>query len=476
MATARRGVLTVLFLSSVVTLGACGGSETTIQPSPQPEPFVGRWSSPLLVGDAGPGQRGSGMSGDGGSATSVLLDDSGRGVVLYLNLGDPDQPLNQEAHAVANTYSSAGWGTPVGLSSDRASWNLPQSLSGDGRGNAIAVWHQTGFEGGNGYLDSNRYSVEGGWQPSVSIAKLPPSTNAPHAKIVEGSDGSALVAWTDTELRVARSSSTGAWGVPTTIGASTFFFTLVGTPGDPLIGAADQSRLLYSVPDGAGGWQPAAEVPGAGSIVIGTAGGFAAAADRAGGFTFAWLRSDASGSPVGVSAARYSRATGWSAPVSIESGAADAGERAIRLAAGPAGHALAYWLHGDGRLWASRYDPGAGWGAAGPVSAAAPLAQAGLPPGTSAALGVTAGIDGSGNALVLWADAGTRLFSVRAAPGRPWSAPQALPLDPATRGVVGPLALAMNASGSALAAWAEPSACDTCPASRAIWAALYEPH
>jgi hypothetical protein len=475
MATARRGVLPGLFLCSVVAFGACGGTEPAPQPSPQPEAFVGRWSSPLLVGDAGPGQSGSRLSGDGGSITGVLLDDAGRGVVLFSNLGDRVEPEFQEVHAVANTYSGGLWGTPVGLSGDQASWNLPNALAGDGRGGAIAVWQRTGVEDG-GDLESNRYSVEGRWQPAVSIVRLPQSTNAPRAQIVEGSDGTALMAWTDTELRLARVSPTGARGVPTAIGPPAFFFVLVGTPGDPLVGFTDNGRLLYSVPDGAGGWQPAVEVPGAGSVVTGFVGGFGAAADQVGGFTFAWFRSDATGNPAGVVSARYDAATGWSAPVSVETGAADAGERAVKVVAGPAGHVLAYWLHGDGRLWGNRYTPGSGWGRAGPVSTAVPLAQSGLPPGTSAALGATAGIDGSGNALVLWADAGTRLFSVRAAPGRPWSAAQALPLDPATHGVVGPLALAMNASGSALAAWAEPSACDTCPAPRAIWAALYEPH
>jgi hypothetical protein len=415
------------------------------------------------------------MSGDGGSVTGVLLDDSGRGVALFSNLGDVVEPELQEVHAVANTYSSGGWGTPVGLSSDKASWNLPNALAGDGQGDAIAVWQQTGFADGSGYLDSNRYSVDGGWRPSVLIARLPQSTNAAHAQIVEGSDQGALVAWTDTELRVARSSSNAVWGAPTTLGPPAFFFTLVGTPSDPLLGFTDQSRLFYSSPDATGRWQAAAEVPGAGQIAIGMIGGFAAAADGVGGFTFAWFRSDAAGNAAGVAAARYSAAHGWSAPVSLETGAPDPGERAIKLASGPNGHVLAYWLHGDGHLWANRYDPGGGWGAAEPVSAAVPLAQAGLPPGTAAALGVTAAIDGSGNALVLWADGGTRLFSVRAAPGGPWSAARALPLDPATRGVVGPLALAMNAPGSALAAWAQPSACDTCPAARAIWAALYEP-
>ncbi len=476
MATARRGVLTVLFLCSVVALGACGGTEPAPQPSPQPEPFAGRWSAPLLVGDAGPGYQGSGRSGDGGSVKGVVLDDAGGGVLLFSRFGDPVESSNPELHALASSHSAAGgWSTPIGLKrDDTLAWENPNALAGNRQGDAVAAWQRTGVEGQELY--SSRYAARAGWQSARLIVTLPQSTNAPRAQIVEDSSGAALVAWTDTGLRVARLPPTGAWGAPTTIGPPAFFFALVGTPSDPLVGFTDQGRLFYSSPDATGRWQTAAEVPGAGQIAVGVIGGFAAAADGVGGFTFAWFRSDASGSPAGVVAARYSAAAGWSAPVSLETGGADGGERAIELTAGPAGHVLAYWLHGDGRLWANRYVPGSGWGGDGPVSTAAPLAQAGLPPGTSSALGVTAGIDGSGNALVLWADAGTRLFSVRAAPGRPWSAPQALPLDPASRGVVGPLALAMNASGSALAAWAEPSACDTCPASRAIWAALYDPH
>jgi len=459
-----------LLLWGALTLSSCGSPET-VPPQPSPEPFVGRWSEPQVVGDAGPGFVGSRLSGGGGSVTGLLLDDTGRGVVLFSNIGDPADPLLVPIRTFANTYAAAsGWSTPVRLSPSFQAF--PDALAGDGHGNAIVVWDTNP----GGELDANRFAAQGGWQPATLIAKLPQSTNAAHAQVVEGPDGAALAAWTDTALRVARMSPAGVWGASTAIGPPAFFFDLAGTPSDPLMGFVNDNRLLFLAPDGKGGWQPAAEVPGTGSIRVDAPGGLAATADNVGGFMLAWFRSDVVGNTAGIAAARYAAATGWSAPVSIEAGTPDPGERALKLVAGPAGHILAYWLHGDGHLWANLYTPRSGWGSAGPVSSAMPLAQSGLPPGTSAAAGAAAAIDGSGNALVLWAEAGVRLVSARATPGGPWSVAQALPSAPGTRGIVGPLALAMNTSGSAIAAWAQPSMCDSCPAPREVWAASYEPH
>jgi hypothetical protein len=428
----------------------------------------------VVIGDAGPGIVGSRLSGDGGSVTGLVLDDTGRGVALFSNLGDPADSLRIQVRALAANFNPPGaWSPPVFLRTEEAPWENPNALAGDGQGGAIAAWQRT--VGTASDLHASRYVVAGGWQPALLVAPLVPSTNAPRAQILEGTDGAALVAWTDTELRAARIPAAGAAEEPTALGPPAFFFALAGTPTEALLAFVDEGRLLFSLLDSGGGWTPAVEVPGAGTVAVGALGGFAAAAEGPGRFALAWFRADASGNPAGVQSARYAAATGWSGPVVI-GGSADPGERAVRLAASPqGGHLLAYWIRGDGRLWGNRYTPGSGWGSAAPVSSATPLAQAGLPPGTSAAAGVAAAIDGAGNALVLWAEGGTRLLSARASSAGAWSAGQALPLEAGTRGIVGPLALSMNSAGQALAAWAQPRLCATCPAPREVWAALYEP-
>lgn len=141
-------------------------------------------------------------------------------------------------------------------------------------------------------------------------------------------------------------------------------------------------------------------------------------------------------------------AGGWSAPLRVDTGGADAAF--ARLAMEPSsGRAVLMWrqLDGTADLWARPYDPATGWGA--PV-------RVDNQPGSVGQVEV--GMDAQGNAVAAWEQIGpgTRisLYGARfSAAAGGWSVPVLLETNETVGSVDGSPALAVAPSGDAVVVW-----------------------
>ncbi|MFZ1865989.1 MAG: Ig-like domain-containing protein [Polyangiales bacterium] len=101
---------------------------------------------------------------------------------------------------------------------------------------------------------------------------------------------------------------------------------------------------------------------------------------------------------VNIYTSRYVVDQGWEDPSLLQSGEVT-NARSPSVAADPTGNAIAVWVQrattgADQVIWASRYEPGAGWDTAAPIDSS-PTATAGEK--------VSIGMDADGNAIAVWA-------------------------------------------------------------------------
>lgn len=192
---------------------------------------------------------------------------------------------------------------------------------------------------------------------------------------------------------------------------------------------------------GQAGWSDA--------IVLSAAGAFnaRAAIDENGNALLVWLQLDDQGRDR-VWSSRFTQATGWSAPISLESNAADTLE--LYLAMDPvSGKAMVLWKQlttvGAYDLWARPFDPASGWGAVTTID------------NTEGSLGEAAlGVDAQGNAIAIWAQFDTpinqhlNLYSNRYVAASGWGTAQ---LVETHDGAASDPSLYVAPNGNAVAVW-----------------------
>lgn len=265
----------------------------------------------------------------------------------------------------ASRYTAgAGWSAPTTISSvaQQASW---VRLSADAAGNVFVVWSQ--WDGARWDIWANRYSTVTGWG---AARLLEFSTDyAGNPDVAADSGGNALAVWaqSDGSTYVIRSS----------------LYT-------PSTGWQDS---LVVDPDGSGN-RPRVAFDGNGNALA------------------IWTKGD-SVPTTDVWACRYVEGVGWGTPEILETGSAGgifAGyDYSYDLGFDAANNAMAIWLQGDGtlyNLWACRYSPGTGWGAATLIE------DQSFGDANSPALAV----DRGGNATAVWVQGtvfGSRLLSNR---------------------------------------------------------------
>ena len=159
----------------------------------------------------------------------------------------------------------------------------------------------------------------------------------------------------------------------------------------------------------------------------------------------AWVQSD--GIRSSVWANRYSFGTGWGAPTAIE--ASDEYAYAPQLAIDGSGNAIIVWAQNDGprtRLFANRYAFGAGWGTPALVSTN----------DTGSAYGGKVAVDPNGNAIVVWSQYdGVRdnIFGNRYTVGAGWTTATLIETNDA--GSANQPDIAIDANGNAIAVWSQ---------------------
>jgi hypothetical protein len=143
-----------------------------------------------------------------------------------------------------------------------------------------------------------------------------------------------------------------------------------------------------------------------------------------------------------IIASYYTPGTGWTPVTTIENGAGHAEEPVVSI--DPAGNALSIWKQTDGTafsIWSNSFTIGSGWGTA-------TLVEAGISPTFSPALAM----DASGNALAIWLQPSNILVN-RFEPGTGWKGTTLL----WNSGFASPPDIAMNADGHAVVVWGEAS-------------------
>ena len=132
----------------------------------------------------------------------------------------------------------------------------------------------------------------------------------------------------------------------------------------------------------------------------------------------------------------------WVTPAAIETD--DTGDaQQPSIAVNAAGEAVAVWMQPGGgvgiNIWANRYTPAGGWGTAQRIS-----------DGQGGAQGAQAvAIDASGHAIAVWQQA-DHIWANRYTPGTGWGTPVVIDVG---SGSAGNPQIAMDASGNALAVW-----------------------
>jgi hypothetical protein len=342
---------------------------------------------------------------------------------------------------------------------------LPQ-VATDRNGNAIAVWGES--DGTHFHVRASRH-LDGNNLPPQTLDNSPGDTGLP--LIAMDAQGDALVTWQqpDTNGIVHLFSSfftaTNGWGGPLQVDSSAASISNDSISNPQLaMDAAGNAMAVWQVVSGtvshvwsnthsSTGWDAPHQIDSAPA-------GFAAnpqvAVDSAHGITMAvWTQQDAANGN-GVWAGRYS-GTAWQDVKQIEAHTSGA-VTTPRVALTPQGNALAVWVNSSGTntsLWSSSYDtPSTTWNTAVPVETGNTRLGHLAGPAFS-----NIGIDGNGNAMVVWLKAeagdqtGTVWASRLAANGTAWDAPTQLVSGSGAASLSSNPQLAVDVAGSALAVW-----------------------
>jgi len=340
-------------------------------------------------------------------------------------------------------------------------------------GTGVVVWEQ--FDGALWRLWSNRYLPGGGWQTPLQILS-DSSTDVFGPQIALNDSGVAFAVCWDTQGRYVwanRADPSGTWGTAQLLssdpsGGIGSVDIAVAPDGTALVawtqkvGAQYQILSRKYVPGT--GWAPSLrlDTPNTGDALDPVI-----RIDKNGNAIAVWSQSDGTGTK--LYANRYATGVGWGSEVALES---DTGNYSLGpcLAFDGSGNATVVWQRGPsmpgdlGRIRSIRYQAGTGWDAAYVL-----LDDPALGSSSQASLG----IDGSGNALLVWEQAGLVAVSRRYTPGSGWAASE--PFETTNTPDVNTPYLAVSANGSAVVTWSSYTFVPPVGSSWHAWASRYTP-
>jgi hypothetical protein len=363
------------------------------------------------------------------------------------------------------------------------------------------------YTGATTEYNYSRYAPASGWGAAVVFSPGTAVYQTPELGM-QG-DGEAVLAWPSAgAVSVARAPSGGDFGAPVDVGPATSPRGLqlqVRPTGHAVVGWTQNDgngvpHAWASVYAPGGAWSTAALVDA--SVYGLNPGSLRVAADGLGGAFAVWSEQDVGAG--GVWAARYAAATGWDAPLLLDTSSFSSAQPEI--AASRDGRAVAAWMQPDAtgllqQVYTRRFDPASGWSAAvllmSSVTAtgySVPYPRVAMNDGgaalavwreldrttvelTAVGSGATAGawatpvqlegplgssspsldswltpaLAGSGDGVAIWCDY-AQVQTRRYHAGGSWGA--LVPLSSGTY-VAGEPRIAMNASGQAIAAWTE---------------------
>ncbi len=419
--------------------------------------------------------------------------------------------------AVFAASSPSGWLAPQ-LLENSDDFNIGGSqVAINGNGDAIAIWEQSdGLPNGATFkVYSRRYQATAGWLPAVTVAGLTRSSSNP--SLITGGqlllDEAGVATWIRDSLETRRHTVSGGWGAafspPNLRTSQKLTSAVVDSTGNILAlrsGSDTESNTLPA----SGAWGTTwLRVDNAGSAVSERA---QVALSGNGSALAVWRESNPGDSYYSMKAARYTAATGWTVPVSLETLVTDVSDANPGIVIDAQGNGIAMWQQGNNpTVHYNIYRAASGWQGAVEVtgeSQALPSANIQLamtPDGRAVAtwyigggLGtlrsmqysVAAGwtapvtvagsntgrrlfIDATGQAVMVYQaiDATTArwdLFSRRLGFGGAWSAATALEV---ADGSIVTDTFAMNALGKGVAIWVQNDAANS-SARNSLWSAV----
>ncbi len=345
------------------------------------------WGMPEMIDD------------DGGDAVSaqVALDPNGNAVAVW------QQFDGIRFNIWANRFTpAAGWGMAELIETDNAGFAGSPQVAVDPNGNAVAVWSQS--DGTRSDIWANRFTPSGGWGAAELIEENTSNTAQPQVAV--DPNGNAVVVWAQEDgpvnIWANRFTPAGGWGAPELIednAASALFDPQVAVDADGNAVAvwtqgADIWANRYTIESGWGTPEMIEDNPRIATDAH-------VAVDPNGNAVAVWTQVFAMFGDIDVWANRFTPTGGWGAAELIETSPGLAFEP--QVAVDPNGNAVAVWAQqlvtfGDD-VWANRFTPTGGWGAAELIETDA--GQSRLP---------QVALDPNGNAIAVWSQSdGTRL-------------------------------------------------------------------
>ncbi len=353
----------------------------------------------------------------------------------------------------ANRYTAgSGWGTAELIETDNAGDASDPQIALDANGNALAVWDQS--DGIRFSIWANRYTAGSGW----GTPELIENDNAGGAyfpQIAIDASGNALAVWKQFDgsrnnIWANRYTPGSGWGTAELIetddaGDARYPQIALAANGNALAvwlqfdGTRNNIWANRYTPGSGWGTPELIETDDASNAYTPQI-----AIDASGNAMAVWRQSD--GSRYNIWANRYTPGSGWGAAGTIESGTGDAYDPQIALDTN--GNALAVWLQSDGiryNIWANRYTAGSGWGTAELIET-----------GGGDAVSPQIALDANGNALAVWRQSqsgGTRynIWANRYTAGNGWGYAERIETDDA--GDARYPQIALDANGNAMAVW-----------------------
>jgi len=347
---------------------------------------------------------------DGGNASDpeVTVDPSGNAVAVF-------SQSDGTHHIFANRFTpTAGWGAPEVVDDDDGADARGAQVAVDSSGNAVAVWVQSDS------IFANRFTPTAGWgAPEVIGVGFVDA--APQVAV--DSSGNAVAVWEQFNTFANRFTPTAGWGAPEVIGVGVGPQVAVDPSGNAVaVGQlfVDGTHHIFAnrfTPTA--GW-------GAPEVVDDDDGadarGAQVAVDPSGNAVVVWEQSEGVPAPYTIFANRFTPTAGWGAPEQIETD--DGGYAAYpQVAVDTSGTAVAVWMQSEGdrfNIFANRFTPAAGWGAAEQIET-----------GDYAAYPQVA-VDPSGNAIAVWQQQGgarDTIFANRFTPTAGWGAAERIETD-----------------------------------------------
>ncbi len=410
------------------------------------------------------------LSTDGGASWGNI--NGATSASLYLsNVAASDNGRRYRAvasNSVGSVNSSAAvltvlpktWGAKMQVETGVAGDSSSQQIAVDASGNAIAVWMQQYTDASNGvHFDiwANRYTMGTGWgtpellETGTGFAMLP--------QIAMSANGNAMAVWkqyssaSNSDTILARRYTAGAgWSGAETIssgsGSATDPQIAVDANGNALAVWSQQDGAYYSIYANSyrnGLWGTAVTIE---TDNNGNATRPQVAFDANGNALAVWAQSN--GVVTHVWANRYATSIfvvgSWATARMIET--VNSGNAEIpQLAVDPNGNAMAIWLKWDGtryNLWANRFTvPSLDWGTATLIEHE-DLGHAG---------NASIAVDASGNAMAVWAQHNGTISNIwvdRYTAGTGWASAELLETNNTYADFP---RVAVDASGNAMAVW-----------------------